>query len=155
MNGSWGNGKPELGGSGVASSRSLEVVGEACDLTLAVDTGDLASAGDDQILVTADFVFVMNSHTPRADDFGGHDEQVIEFRWEKVLDFHLGDDQEEPTGLEFAIGVAGGPEHFDPPPLEEVKILRVVDAALSVGFVVTDSNFHGKLGVHTRNWQPF
>ena len=57
------------------------------------------------------------------------------------MNAHLGDDEKDAGSFELFVAMARGAEQLDAAELEPGQIIRMVDATLTIGFLVADADF--------------
>jgi hypothetical protein len=92
------------------------------------------------LVSAADFVAVLDSGSLSTNDDRLKTEHVVVSGGSQILAADFGNDEQDSGVFQVPVTMAGGPQELDTANLKEIDVIRVVDAPLSVGFLVTDAN---------------
>lgn len=128
--------------------RLEQKIRQALDAAFSVDAGEGAFGFGQEFVAAKEAVLVVDACGAGTDGADLQAERVPEAAGAQVFARDLVDDQDDTVSLQLRIVIAQREELLDAGQLEILKIVRVMDEALGVGFVVANADFNFVVGEH-------
>jgi len=118
-------------------------------LPRAIDAGDHRSASCQQLLVAPHLVMMLDPGPFGSRNARAQREQIVERSGQEVLATNLYYHQHVTGLFHLPVAHAGGPQKLGPPQFEVREIVRVMQSALTVGFLISNSNLRFVVREHS------
>jgi len=133
----------------------LQVGRQSLGSAAGINAAYLALSGDDQVTFglrvrsgTHQSIVMFDPRAMTITQPRLENQHVIKECWRMELDVHRTDHQHDSRLLDLSIGNAGRAQHLNTSPLKEIEILRIVHTALSIDFMIMDSDRNFVFGYH-------